>query len=384
MVELSPWLIGLVIVIVVAIALLVIFRRRKSVAPEDSYTRGLELWLAGDMDGALTALREAIQQDPDSVDPYHQLGNLLRLAGDAQRAAVVHRGLTVRSDIPQGKRVSIALALAEDLLALERWQETGQLLTSLESHANTTPRFWRLRFEQALGQGDEEAASRALKMGEKRLPTADAQVFARELGFFQLDRSLRMCREDKPAEAKRLLKQIPTAEEYAPQVTLVKALLAIQENDETGAVEIATQGLLDAPEEMELFLPALQDVLLASGQFARSIPILESACQADKSPPTLWISLALLYEKLDERERAISFLANKADDPRLTPDIAAPYLRILAGEQEGTPLGRVWRSLHLPAVANHWRCTSCGAKRDAVRWFCPTCHGFNSYRTAPR
>lgn len=379
MTELAPWLFGLMVVAAAAIALVVVFGRRRTSVQEDSYAKGLELWLAGDQPGAITALRAAIANDPNAVDPYLQLGNLLRISGDAKRAMVLHRGLTVRNDIPQEKRLSISLALAEDLVALARWPEAAKVLEPLETHAASSPRFWRLRFAQSLGAGNEEAAARALQTGAARCSGGEAQEFQERLGFFQLDRCLRYCRAQHPGKARRLLKRVPATGALAARHTFVRALIATVERDIEAAVGIAVEGLLAAPQEMAFFLPALQEVLLERGQFARTVPILESACQAENAPASLWIALALLYEKLDERDKAIRLLENKAQDPRLTPDTAAPYLKLLAGEHRDTAFSRVWQTLHLTSGTSGWRCAKCGFSEPEVRWFCPSCSGFNSF-----
>jgi len=381
--ELIPWFFGLLVLVGAAIALWFLFRRRRALVPEDHYTQGLELWLAGDLPAARTALRQAIEVDPGGIDPYLQLGNLLRLTGDAKRAAVLHRNLTARRDIPREKRVSIALSLAEDLLVMQRWLEARSVLDSLKSLATTSPRYWRARFAQWLGLQNEEEAAGALRSAGKSCPETEGTVFRQQFALFQADRALRSCRDGAGGEAKRLLRDVPAEGPTAAKATFIRALVAAQAGDAEQALEVAGAGLLDTPAEMAVFLPALQAVLLESGHFTRTLPILERACQAESAPASLWISLALLYEKLGRREDAIDLLTSKADDPGLTPDTAAPFLKILAAEQAGTDLGRLWRTLHLPAAGGtRWRCRSCGEFRPDVHWFCPACHGFDTFARA--
>jgi lipopolysaccharide biosynthesis regulator YciM len=142
---------------------------------------------------------------------------------------------------------------------------------------------------------------------------------------------------------------------------------------------------METPEEMVLFLPTLQEALLQSGHFARSLPILESACQAETAPPELWLSLALLYDKLGRREDAIGMLEQKRKDPRLTPNVAAPLLKLISEESPDHDFARVWRSLHMPTTATvQWRCNKCSTQRSDVRWFCPVCQGFDTYRVDRR
>ena len=86
-----------ILILAVAVLYVVSRRRRRGLLREDGYTRGLELWLAGDLNGAVVAMREAISADPSSVDPYLQLGNLLRLTGGSpQPAGRISGGSTAR------------------------------------------------------------------------------------------------------------------------------------------------------------------------------------------------------------------------------------------------------------------------------------------------
>jgi lipopolysaccharide biosynthesis regulator YciM len=380
----APWLVLVLVLIVAGLGLLAIFRRRSRPVREDRYTQGLELWLAGDMAGALAALHEAVRQQPQSIDPYLQLGNLLRLTGDPRRAAALHRGLTVRADVPAGKRPWIALALADDLLALQRWEEAGDLLAAVQERMSALPRYWRLRFTQALGAGDGDGAAAALEDGARRCNPDESARFRRQHDLLQLDRALTAVRAGDRSRARSLLKRVKGEGDLAARRDFVRALIAAQEDDTERAVSLATAGLMGAPQEMSLFLPTLQELLLQSGRYERTIPILESASRSEESPPSLWMTLALLYEKLGEREKAFALLEDKAQDPRLTPNAAAPYLRLLAGENQAQPISRLWGLLHLPQTDASWQCGNCGMRQPGVRWFCPGCYRFETYAAMTR
>lgn len=368
-----------------AAALFYIFRRRRrALLEEDHYTRGLELWLAGDRQGAIAAFRLAIEADPGAIDPYLQLGSLLRQTGDAKRAAVLHRTLTVRHDVPQAKRFSIALALAEDLIQMGAWEEARVVLDELESGGPTSPRFWRARFHQWAGLGNEGGAARALKDGSRRAELGARGRFLQEFELYQLDRALRAARNGRAGESRQLLKGVRAEGEAGAKVRFVRGLVAGQEGDLEQAIGLLTSGLVEHPEEMHLFLPALQQLLLASGHYERTIPILEAASQAEASPPALWIALCLLYEKLEERDKAIALLEEKAHDPRLTPDAAAPFLRLLVADAPASDFARVWRLLRMPGSATQWRCAACDARHPDVLWFCPSCRRFQTIVLSPR
>ncbi len=377
--SLLPWLIGIPVVLVVGAVFWYLFAHSRRPVPEDFYTNALEMWLAGDLEAAGVLLREAIDERPGDLDPFLQLGNLLRLQGDAQRAGILHRGLTVRPGLSEGRKVTIGLALAQDLVALQRWDEVKAVLDPLRNLATGNATYWWCRFAQYHGQQEANSAARVLKRAQDSCPQRNVTEFVSAYNAYQLDRALVFGRENQFPEAQKILKEYSGKHEEIGRAAFVKAVIAARQKDAAAAIAIVSEHLLDRPQEISLLLPVLQDVLLETGQYARTIPILERVCQAEKSAPSLWIALAMLYEKLGRRDEALRLLETKRGDAQFTPDAAAPYLRILAGECVDTDFSLVWDSLSPPAVSRGWECADCGRQEVEVRWFCPNCRGFDTF-----
>jgi len=370
--------------LVVAALLVLLLRSRKPAEPQDdAYIRGLELWLAGDRTGAVDAMRQAVDRDPGGVDPYLQLGNFLRRTGDARRAAALHRSLAARSGLSEGKRQAVALSLAEDLIALQSWEEAGRILTELQRRKPDDPRFWRARYQQFQGGGDAAAAADALKLAAKRLPSPDGDAFLRDLALFQLDRALLAVRDGRGGDARKLVKDALTHGADEARAAYVRGLAQLADGKAEDAAETITAGLLASPDQSELLLPVLQKALLTTGRYERSVPILESACQAAEAPPSLWIALAMLHEKLGDRELAVRLLESKADDARLTLDAAAPFLRILVHDLPDCDFKRIWLRLRARTGPSAWHCEACGAAVTELRWVCPTCRTVGRMSAGP-
>jgi lipopolysaccharide biosynthesis regulator YciM len=364
--------------VLVVLAVVLLYRRRsRSRLEEDSYTRGLELWLAGDRQGAAEAFRLAVKQDPTAVDPYLQLGNLLRLGGDPARAAALHRGLTARPGLSPQKRISIALALTEDLLDLKRWREAEEILDELRRHDLPTPRYWRARFRQRLGAGDPEGALKALKGAQKRVAGEDKAVFRREHELFQLDLALTAVEKGDCTHARRMAHALPDDSPFGDRAAYVIVAAYLADGNYDRAAEVASEALLAHPAAVSLLLPGLRKALLEGGQFARFIPILESACEDDAAAPELWLALALMHEKVGDRERAMQLLTGHAGEKQFTPHAVAPYLRILVKDLPESDFTRLWRTLTQPDVATDCHCRACGAEYASQRWFCSTCRSFD-------
>ncbi len=384
MTDFLPWIVGLIFLGVVVYYIWHTLKDPgQKTAPEDRYHQALELWLDGDLKGATDLLRDLVQDHPSSIDPYLQLGNLLRLQGDPGRAAVLHRGLTVRDGLSRSKKVTVGLALTEDLLELQKWEDAKNVLDTLVRDASNKAQYWKARFRHWHGMDNQPEAARSLKHGIKAVPEADKPWFAQAYSSYQLDRAMMHVRAGQFSEASPRLRDLKKFPEAQTRVTLVKAMLAAFDNDPGKALTLASQDLFDSPQELSLFLPVLQHVLLASGQYSRTVPILERACQSEHAPPSLWIDLALLYEKLGDRSKALNLLESKTGHGGFTPNEAAPMLKILVNDEPAADFSRIWTVLDMPVENHNWRCRVCAQQDDDIRWFCPQCHSFDSYEARP-
>lgn len=359
------------------------FERKPRKQVRDLHLLALQKWLGGDLDGAAVLLESVIRQQPDAVDPYLQLGDLLRMKGDPRRASALHRGLTVRPDLPLGTRIQVGLSLAEDLIDLKQFAEAGKVLDTLARHATGESRYWKSRFQQWYGLGELPDAARALKYARTKVPPADVAWFDRAYVAFQLDRALMHAIEGETGDAQARLKDVAKLPGAAERASLVHAILAARGGDVRAALDAASSDLLDHPRELDLFLPFLQEILYSQGQYEKTIPLLERACQGEGAPIRMVVDLAVLYDKLGQRDKAVQLITGKAGNPDLTPAAAVPVLRLLARNTRDEDFRQVWKALSLPAPHQHWACGTCGMTSPRIRWFCPRCRSFQSYAPVP-
>lgn len=378
------WLVVGSAAVAAAVVLWRIWVRPRPEVNADDYQQALQLWIEGERTEAATILRRVVQKQPEAFEPFLYLGNLLRELGDAGRAVVLHRGLTMRGELTPGQKIASGLALTEDLLALNQFTEAGQVLDTLQIHSLGDKRYWRARFAQHQGSGELPDAARVLKQAPRHVPDRDAAWFREAYVSYQLDRAVGHALAGEAGEARARLRDVENMPETGSRAALVRAILAARADDAAGALTEAAENLLDHPEELDIFLPMLQDALLRGGQFTRTIPLLETACLADNAPPSFAINLAILYEKLDQRDNAMRVLQTKAGQPDLTPNVAAPYLRMLVRDHPAAPFARVWKLLQMPQPPVDWVCDRCGRADPRVRWFCPDCLSFRSHRRGSR
>lgn len=374
-----PWFLGGILVLAAAGALWLALRRPHAERTSDLRLKAFDLWLAGDVVGARDALRQYVTHHPDDTESYFQLATLMRLTGEPGRAAALHQSLAVRQDLPPWRRVASALGLAEGFIDLGRYADADAALVEVGDLAVHDERWYRLRFAAALGRLDDDAANEILRRGEKRVAGEPATQLAKLRAAWLTDRAMELTRAGDLERARQLLGKARGLEPAAGRVLLVKAMLAAAAGDPDATVKAVAEGVAAHPEEMAPAVRLLKGALLETGRFMRVIPILEQACRRDEAPAELWAALARIYEKLGRRDDAMRLLASKRGDPRLTPNAAAPFLRLLTAQAPDAAFSQVWNLLSDPMRDHGYRCSQCQHREDRLRWFCTACRAPDSF-----
>jgi lipopolysaccharide assembly protein B len=89
-------------------------RERPAFRTSPHYTQGLHYLAAGQLELAISELTKVIREDPDAVEVSQVLGNLLREAGQVERALQVHQRLLDREDLTRAERAHALAGLGMD------------------------------------------------------------------------------------------------------------------------------------------------------------------------------------------------------------------------------------------------------------------------------
>ncbi len=371
------WSVILPAVAVLAVVGLLLWRILASApsrrASDDPYVEGLEAWVEGRLALAEELLREAVGTAPDAVEPYLQLGNLLRETDRPDKAAAMHRTLTVRPDLDRDQRVRTGLALADDLLALDQPVEAGQVLDTLIRGADHRAAYWRLRFRQWVALADDREVARALKYAAGHVPPEQRGEFHAGHQFFLLDRAFAAALAGDRGTAEGHLKQVGRDGPAAPWLPLVKAVLLVQRDRIQEALDLVTAELTDQPGALVAFQAYVRPVLLEKNMFDRWVPLLRRVVTGPDAPVPLVIELAHLLAKTGRREEALTLLEMNRARPDMTPDAAAPLLGPVIREEGGPALVKVWETLAPLWADARFVCPACGHESRRLGWFCPAC-----------
>jgi len=93
--------------------------RRPTQQDHSLYVDALRDLLDGRHESAFTKLRQSVSEDPNNLDAYLRLGQILRDSNQPQRALQVHRDLTLRGGLSQSEKIAILRQIAADCLAAD-------------------------------------------------------------------------------------------------------------------------------------------------------------------------------------------------------------------------------------------------------------------------
>jgi len=297
-------LVLVVIVLILAVVALYpvvhdLLRRRHSTAP--AYVEGLQFILDGRDAEALAKLKETVAKNPNNIDAYIRLGDILFRQGETERGVKVHENLALRHNLAPADEEKVLRALTRDYLAGGRKLKA---VSSLEELVHLAPRdtrsiqqLFRLYLETASWEKCE-----ALLRGLKRQPhdrKAAAALFA-ELGR-AYSRTKPGAADDWFDEALRL-----DGESIVARVYLGDHLMS--RHDTEGAIRNWTEVIELAPEKNALVRERLEAAFYESGRYDEITRVYERLLKANPDDEGLAVALAEIYQKREELPKAVRVL----------------------------------------------------------------------------
>jgi lipopolysaccharide biosynthesis regulator YciM len=340
------------------------------------YIQGLHYLAAGQRELAVTELGKVVRDDREAVEVSQIFGNLLREAGQVERAIQVHQDVLARPGLARAERAHVLASLGTDFRmagfldrALRTYEE-ALLVDPRNIHAvaglqklHEDQRDWRQAYDlqtrlsrlrktddsRVLGHLQAEMGREALRAGnreaaEKAFRTAlslDRRVFPAHLGLADLYLA------DDPARAAAVL-------------------------------EDAVQG---SPERAYLAFDRLARAYAAAGEPSRFVALCERMVDQDPRDWRVRVTLARHLREQGRHEEAHGLLLRALE---ANPQVMLVHLEVWrtlrALDLPGSP---GLRYLQAAEAAVFYRdphlCTSCRYRADDMLWRCPHCHEWDTF-----
>jgi len=274
------------------------------------YVAALKDLLEGKQESAFSKLRQVITEDPNNIDAYFRLGQILRENNKPDRALQVHKDLTLRSDLTRQDKIEILYQLASDYIALDELKTAEDALEELIS----------------IDSGNHWAYSQLLKIQEKTKKWDQAYETALQLLKLESNKSKKPLARYKFFKGEELYKKrdyhkarVLFKEAIGLDPTHVPAYLAIgdsyyEEKRLEDAVNFWNKLISTVPDQAHRVIERLKKTLFELGRFGDILEICQNIL--DHSPKDIEARrmLAEFYEKKGDIDQAREYLEQIIDD----------------------------------------------------------------------
>ncbi|PYQ15560.1 MAG: hypothetical protein DMF80_08895 [Acidobacteria bacterium] len=340
------------------------------------YTQGLHYLAAAQRELAISELTKVAREDPDAVEVLQVLGNLLREAGQVERAIQVHQGLLARADLTRAERAYALASLGTDFRKagfLDRATRTFEEVLEVDPKSiHALVGLQKLHEDQRQWQEAYEVQTRLSRLRK----TDDSLV----LGHLQAE----MGREALQAgRAEAAEKAFRTALSLDRRVFPAHLGLADCQagRDPRQAAAILEEAIQASPERAYLAFDRLGRAYADSGEPSRFVSLCERTIRQDPRDWRARVALARHLGGEGRHEEAFGLLVRAVE---ANPQVFLPHLEmwrtLRAMGVDGDPVDRYIETAEEAAFYRDPHvCTSCRYRADDMLWRCPHCHQWNTF-----
>lgn len=339
------------------------------------YAQALHYLTAGRREQAISELQKVPHASAHDVDVGVVLGNLLREAGQVERAVQVHQEL-LSHDLSRGERSLALVCLGADFQKagfLDRAMETFRDVLELDpGNIHALSGIQRLHEEQRQWRDALHVQTRL-----SRLRKSDDRL---ALGYLQAEIGREAAAGDRRAEAEEAFEAALALDRRVFPAWLGLADLHA-DADPRRAAALLEESMRAVPERSYLALPRLARLYASCGEPSRFVALCERLISASPREWRARLALARHLRAEGQADEAFGLLLRAME---ANPQVLAVHLEIW----------RTLRALGLPAsgVADYVAaaedavfyaaphvCTSCRYRAEDVLWRCPQCHQWNTF-----
>ncbi len=325
---------GLLLIIIVLVVVYNLLDRRLDKPSRDYYVDGLDAMVRKDFRQAAHAFRRAVEADSDNVLAYEKLGHVYRELGDLQRAAKIHRELTVRGGISPEDRARILLSLSDDLIRMGREDEARQAAekAALEDKRNINSFITLLGLHERAGRWEDALAAlkKAESLGGQPLKERRARITV-ELARAQIaagkGRQGRVMLKDA-------LKEDPCC---VPAMVLMGDSYKDEGRDEE-AIRYWERVPFEVPASAWQVFDRIESLYFEKGRFGDVEALYQRVIHSNPENPDAWVALAQFHERKGELEQAISMCHEGLQKTGESIDVARMLIRLLGRKGDSREL----------------------------------------------
>jgi lipopolysaccharide biosynthesis regulator YciM len=349
-------------------------RARRREVDESPYHLGLDALIAGNSDGAIEHLTQAVRDNPRNVDAYVKLGNILRERGQVKQATQIHRELLVKRKLPTRVRSEIIKSLARDLASAGRWRDVLEHLATLPRAERSDPRVLTMTRDAYESAGDLDKAAQA----HKELLKAGSLEGEPAPGVYRAHLGLLAFRRGDTRRAKAEFQAAVKEDAGSGLAYVYLGDIAVREEDAERAVAYWMRLISEKPDCAHLVFERLEKAYFEIGDFGRMMGIYEQLVASSPSNVMALTGLSRMLERKGAVDEALRIAREAVKHEGSTFEGHRQLIEILMRHDRYEEAAKAAETL-LAGLADHREertCPRCKAALDGYSWRCDSCRAW--------
>ena len=340
------------------------------------YTQGLHYVAAGQRELAISELTKVAREDPDALDVLQILGNLLREAGQVERAIKVHQGLLARADLTRAERAYALASLGTDFRNagfLDRATRTFEEVLEVDPKSiHALVGMQKLHEDQRQWQEAYAVQTRLSRLRK----TDDSLV----LGHLQAEMGREALQAGRMEAAEKAFRTALSLDRR-----VFPAHLGLADchagRDPRQAAAVLEDAIQTAPERAYLAFDRLARAYAECGEPSRFVSLCERTIRQDPRDWRARLALARHLGREGRHEEAFGLLVRAVE---ANPQVLLPHLEtwrtLRAMGLDGEVVDRYITTAEEAAFYRDPHvCIACRYRADDMLWRCPHCHEWNTF-----
>lgn len=351
--------------------------KRRKTAGQSPFVRGLTALLDGDYNSAINLLKQAVKEQPQDIEPYLRLGDVLRETGEVKRAIQIHRELTIRPGIPKKTMARIFVSLARDYTAagrLDRASATYEHALELSPDDEKVMEDLLSVYEE-MGEWDKAyLLRRDLSKARKVDDTHMLALYKAYIGKMHLDQN-----DTKRAEAN--LKDALKIDSECAAAYLYLGDLYYETGNIDNAISAWRRIVTLFPEIAYITFGRLEKAFYEKGRFEKIVDLYNDVLDRNPRDVRTIMTLANIHRKKGNLDDALRLCQMALEfDPgsrRIKQALARLYYE--KGDVERSLQAMVEAFNGFSSDEEFYYCNNCGYRSSEVLWRCPRCKAWETF-----
>lgn len=351
--------------------------KRKKRSGVDAFTKAILALLDGDNSAALNFLKQSIKEQPQQIEPFLRLGDVLRETGEINRAIQIHRELTVRTGIDKATLARVYLSLARDYskgMRLDRAMAVYEKALEIDPE-NEKAMEELLKVCEDLGEWEKAySVRREISRIRKADDTRMLALYKANTGKFYLDKG-----DLKSAESN--LKDALRIDSDCVAAYLHLGDYYYQAGEIDSAISAWRRLVTMFPQIAYITFSRLEKAFYEKGRYEKIVDLYNDLLERNPRDVRTLMNLANIHRKKGNFDEAIRLCQTAIEiDPssrRVKQALARLYYE--KGETERSLMTMVEALNGFSADEENYTCRNCGYRSNEVLWRCPRCRAWETF-----